>query len=145
MLERGTSTPRRCASCDATTLHDSSDLSEEFETSLCRSAKREGDLEPSSMPSLHRRARLLSTDPRETGCFPSEFLSILECLRVYSDVVYASSSSFCPGPNLNSFFAIRERILPSGFYLISLLNEISIRRLLETGVQFSRSPFPELR
>lgn len=36
---RGTSTPRRCASCDATTLHDSSDLSEEFETSLCRSAK----------------------------------------------------------------------------------------------------------
>lgn len=79
-------------------------------------------------------------DVSPPSSFPSsnafEFIQTLYTLRV---------RLFAPGPNLNSFFAIRERILPSGFYLISLLNEISIRRLLETGVQFSRSPFPELR
>lgn len=44
--------------------------------------EREGDLEPSSVPS----PCLLSTDPRETGCFPSEFLSLLLSSNAFESI-----------------------------------------------------------
>lgn len=107
--------------------------------------EREGDLEPSSVPS----PCLLSTDPRETGCFPSEFLSLL-----------LSSNTFESIQTLYAFLVLQSWTRSLLFArtiddLRNLKKEDTSKRilfnflirwnLLETRVQFSRSHFPELR
>lgn len=93
--------------------------------------EREGDLEPSSVPS----PCLLSTDPRETGCFPSEFLSLLlssnafeSIQRLYAFVVLQSwTRSLLFARTIDDLRNLKKEDT-RGFYLIFLLDEIYWKR-----------------
>lgn len=107
--------------------------------------EREGDLEPSSVPS----PCLLSTDPRETGCFPSEFLSLLlssnafESIQtLYAFVVLQSwTRSLLLARTIDDLRNLKKEDTSKRI----LFNFLIRWNLLETRVQFSRSHFPELR
>lgn len=105
---RGASTPRRCASCDATTLLRSV---RGIRDVFMSKREREGDLEPSSMPSpaLPPESLLLAfyrSAPNRMFPLRVPFpTSILPCLRVYSFTLYASSLLFVPGQNLKSNYS----------------------------------------
>lgn len=85
---------RRCASCDATTLLRSV---RGIRDVFMSKREREGDLEP-SMPSP-ALPTLLSTDPRETGCFPLPATSFLPSSNTFEFIQTLHCLQFviCPG------------------------------------------------